>query len=62
MKATPKNAPRRQAARSKPDPVQDAAVCRRCGRTKAEHGRMSLSCPPTSGRPKGQRFELLTEF
>lgn len=34
----------------------DEAICGRCEQPKSDHGKMAFSCPPASGRPKGQTF------
>jgi len=37
--------------------VPGTTRCELCERPKDDHGRMSLTCPPRTGRPKGQRFK-----
>jgi hypothetical protein len=36
--------------------LPDDTMCARCGRTKADHGRMGFSCPPRPGQRPGGRF------
>jgi len=36
--------------------LPDEAVCGKCKRMKSDHGRMGLTCLPTTGRLKGERF------
>jgi len=37
--------------------ASDETVCRHCQTSKSAHGKMAFTCPPASGRPKGQTFE-----
>lgn len=55
----PKPARRLKAAAPAPTAVQQLpgdTRCQLCERPKDDHGRMSLTCPPRPGRPKGRRF------
>lgn len=45
---------KREALNALPDDVR----CKHCGRIKEDHGRMSMSCLPKYGVPKGKRFEI----
>ena len=59
--AAPDPKPKR-AARPAPPPPSPIALlppdtpCARCGRPKDDHGLMSLTCPPRTGRAHGGRF------
>jgi len=36
--------------------ASDDTICELCRRRKDEHGKMGLTCPPQSRRPRGERF------
>ena len=38
--------------------LPDETPCAKCTRPKVDHGMMSLSCLPTAGRARGERFTL----
>lgn len=36
--------------------LPDETPCAKCARPKVDHGRMGLTCLPSSGRARGERF------